>query len=107
MAKTGGDDWLIWGVNRELYETVPSLSHYQLKQQTKLDDSQLWTILKYCDKCYFSPVLFLSFLHTMLGVIGNRDQIVIYWFRGNTVQWDCISIVMQSESTVSKKIALQ
>lgn len=106
MAKTEGDDWLIWAVNRELYKTVPSLSHYQLKQQTKLDDSQLWIILKYWVKCYFSPVLFLSFLHTVFRGIGNRDQIVIDWFRGNTVQWDCISTVMQSESAVSKKIAL-
>lgn len=99
MAKNEGDDWPIWAVNRELDTTVPSLSHYQLKQQTKLDGSKLWTILKYCDKCYFAPVLFLSSLHTMLGGIGNSDPIVIDLFRGNSVQWDCISIAMPSEST--------
>lgn len=94
MAKTEGDDWPIWAVDRELYKTVPSLSHYQLKQQTKLDNSQLWTILKYCVKCYFASVLLVSLLHTILGGIGNRDQIVIDLFEGSTVQWDCISIVM-------------
>lgn len=87
------------GLLIENYINCSSLSHYQLKQQTTLDDRKLWTILKYCDKCYFAPVLFLSSLHTMLGGIGNSDQIVIDLFRGNTVQWDCISIVMPSEST--------